>query len=46
MKKIVNDSMVELRESMIEDGVVPNFEGGVYLAEGLWILPDGTLEEW
>lgn len=40
-----NDSMKEIRKDMIKDGAVPNFEGGVYLAEGLWIYPDGSLRE-
>ena len=40
-----NDSMKEIRKDMIEGGAVPNFEGGVYLAEGLWIYPDGSLRE-
>ena len=40
-----NDSMKEIRKDMLEGGAVPNFEGGVYLAEGLWIYPDGSLRE-
>jgi hypothetical protein len=23
-----------------------NWDGGVYLADGLWVYPDGTIEEW
>ena len=40
-----DDSLKGLRKSMIEDGAVPNFEGSGYLAEGVWINPDGSLSE-
>jgi len=46
IEKIEKESNIELRESMIKDGAVPNFEGGVYLTDGYWIFPDGTLREW
>jgi hypothetical protein len=29
---------------MLERGEMPNEEGEVYLGEGVWIMPDGTLE--
>lgn len=40
-----DDSLKSLRKSMIKDGAVPNFEGAIYLAEGVWINPDGSLSE-
>jgi len=40
-----DDSLKELGESMKKDGAIPNFEGAVYLAEGVWIYPDGSLGE-
>lgn len=43
-KKTEKDSSLkDLRDSMVEDGAIPNFEGAVYLAEGVWINPDGSL---
>jgi hypothetical protein len=33
-----------VRDAMIERGEMPNEEGAVYLAEGVWIMPDGSLE--
>ena len=40
-----DNSLKNLRDSMVNDGAVPNFEGAVYLAEGVWINPDGSLSE-
>lgn len=45
MKKESKKSLKNLNKSMVKDGAVPNFEGAVYLAEGLWIYPDGSLKE-
>ena len=33
-----------VRDSMIEGGAWCNHEGAVYLSEGVWIMPDGTLD--
>ncbi len=33
-----------VRDAMLERGEMPNEEGAVYLAEGVWIMPDGSLE--
>ena len=40
-----DNSLKSLRDSMVSDGAVPNFEGAVYLAEGVWINPDGSLSK-
>ena len=43
-KKAKKDNgLKSLRDSMVADGAVPNFEGAVYLAEGVWINPDVSL---
>lgn len=39
------DSLKELRKDMLARGARANFEGATYLAEGLWIYPDGSLRE-
>ena len=45
MKTEPDKSLKDLRKSMIGDGAVPNFEGAVYLAEGVWLYPDGSLSD-
>ena len=39
------ESLKDLRKSMMQSGASPNFDGAVYLAEGLWIYTDGSLRE-
>ena len=39
-----SDGLKGVRDSMIEGGAWCNNEGAVYLSEGVWIMPDGSLE--
>jgi hypothetical protein len=39
-----SEGLKGVRDSMIEGGAWCNHEGAVYLSEGVWIMPDGTLD--
>lgn len=39
-----SEGLKGVRDSMIEGGAWYNHEGAVYLSEGVWIMPDGTLD--
>ena len=39
-----SEGLKGVRDAMIERGDWCNHEGAVYLSEGVWIMPDGTLD--
>ena len=39
-----SEGLKGVRDAMIDRGEWCNHEGAVYLAEGVWIMPDGSLE--